>query len=142
MKTIDESIRFSPDLTGQQIFDLAVHHLGTMPCRSVETSGQSCMYRGPNNNSCAVGYFISDEEYTEKMEGYGLHTLIERGLCPNRLGKHRDLFRALQRVHDIEEHWDDNRLHMKAQLIIVGQGFKYDTSVLNNPEYAWNIGGK
>jgi len=44
--------------------------------KSMEESG-FCMYRGPNNNACAVGCFIPDELYVPRMEkGYPARSLV------------------------------------------------------------------
>ena len=44
------------------------------PARSPSTydAPALCKYRGPENTSCAVGCLISDDNYTEELEGVGI----------------------------------------------------------------------
>jgi len=46
--------------------------------QSVNSSGDFCMYRGPDGLKCIVGHMIPDDLYTEDMEDRGPDTLEVR----------------------------------------------------------------
>ena len=56
-------------LTIQEAFNKA--YLGVMQQgrASVNISGRSCLYRGPDGAKCAVGFLIADEHYDRDLEG-------------------------------------------------------------------------
>lgn len=136
MKTIDTNIRFNDSLTTQELFDLAVMHLGTMKDRS--TVFGTCVYRGENNSCCAVGYFISDDEYTPTMEGKGVYSLAARADCPRRIKGNEDLLYFLQRTHDSTKYWEDNRKPMGVRFVELAASFELDGSIVQHPDLAWN----
>jgi hypothetical protein len=82
--------------------------------RSIDLNGRTCKYRGKNDNACAVGCFIPDQEYTPKMEE-GVEILLEiypkllgfMPLSPNGLSD-------MQYVHDI----DAKELNNPRELLI------------------------
>jgi len=59
-----------------------------------------CAYRGSRGRKCALGWIITDDEYTPKMEGHGVVSLDIAGLLPNRLKPFVQLLEALQAAHD------------------------------------------
>ena len=62
----------------QEIFDKASVHLMGMDSPSLDQDNDACAYRGKdddcdfNGQRCAVGLFISDEHYSEEIEGTGI----------------------------------------------------------------------
>jgi hypothetical protein len=108
-------------LTRQQVFDQACVHLRKQGCKSINHHEGICMYRGPNNTKCIVGYFIQDADYLQKMERRNLTQLIEWLESTNRdfpasghydlyqlLTEHRSLLSDLQLIHDEEntDQWE------------------------------------
>ncbi len=95
----------------QRIFDQAARHLLKQNKKS--TDGASCCYRGLNNTQCAVGCFISDEEYKLSMEGLPSDTLLNRDNI-NISFDRRNLLSDLQTLHDNEyvEDWESSLKHL------------------------------
>ena len=97
----------------QDIFNRASEHLSAMdgPCMD----GSSCAYRDGKGGMCAVGVFISDEHYTQDIEGIGIadgnrgdlvRDIVARSLGLDALtGEQVALFSALQDIHD---EWDSD----------------------------------
>ncbi len=57
----------------QTIFDKVATHLLTQNARSFQhANGGICAYRGVGGTKCAIGALISDEHYTEDIEGLTL----------------------------------------------------------------------
>ena len=90
------------DHTEQQVFDFVVAHLRKQGEQSNNSGG--CAYRGYNEDGdtlmCAAGCLISDDQYTEEMDGSGDTTwkyLVCEGLVP---GYHAKLIRRFQHIHD------------------------------------------
>lgn len=135
--TIDTNIRYNDNLTAQQIFDLTVYHLGTMEARSVGDTG-GCRYHNEDGNSCAVGYFISDSEYSLEMEGAPIYNTRMDELLPPRLKPHLRLLSDLQQVHDDSCLWTDGRRDMAECLSGIAEHLNLDPAILNHPELIWN----
>lgn len=94
----------------QDIFNKASEHLSAMsgPCMR----NRSCVYRDGKGGMCAVGVFISDEHYTQDIEGIGIacesgdlvRDVVARSLGLKALTREQlSLFAALQDAHD---EWD------------------------------------
>jgi len=100
----------------QLIFDYTLLSLRTQGEFSTDSKG--CCYRTGSGLKCAVGFLISDSEYSPDMENNGVGVLVEHfskqfpsDSHPFKL--HAKLLRDLQFVHDIsseshafEEPWD------------------------------------
>lgn len=105
-------------MTRQEAFNKVYTHLLTQNSKSTNGGG-TCMYRGENGCSCAVGCLITDEEYRPWMdgleaipEGYNAGmklvntnaaSLNGNGLLPARLVPHLDLLCDLQAIHDMRD---------------------------------------
>ena len=97
-------------MTKQDTYDLVVSHLRVQNKQALGKDGL-CRYRGENGTKCAVGCLISDDEYSEALEGHsvgsdnavGLNSLLERK------GHDLDLLSKLQFIHDrtMPEDWED-----------------------------------
>lgn len=139
MKTPDIATRYDDYLTTQQVFDLASHHLGTMERRCAGEDG-ICVYRGPNNNCCAAGFFLKDDEINASNNGKGINHLYDYNLVPTRLIAHLSILRSLQTIHDNIENWQNNRKNMRVMLEEHARFRRLDDSILNHPDMVWNIG--
>jgi hypothetical protein len=99
----------------QAIFNKAHNHFKTMgaPSMAIVDGGNSCSYRGDGGAMCAVGLFITDEHYSDTLEGNGIQYNNGSGLDSNvqkavaySFKQHRlsdeqlSLLSALQDVHD------------------------------------------
>lgn len=60
--------------------------------------GDSCYFRSPGGEKCAVGVLIPDEEYNYNFEIRGLDRVI--GDCPSLAGLEFDFLNNLQDCHD------------------------------------------
>lgn len=95
------------NITNQEIFDQVCRHLANQKCRSMK--GVHCQYRGIQNTKCAVGIFISDEEYDPKWDECGISVKSFMEDCGNKdrpailqdAPEDRvDLLNELQGIHD------------------------------------------
>lgn len=91
----------------EELFRLISRHLFAQgePSRSKDSEGTTsnvCLYRGPNNTKCAVGFLIPDSSYKENMEGHGIDSLLQSfpNDLPEVLWKNRELLSRLQSIHD------------------------------------------
>ena len=100
----------------QNVFNKVAAHLLSMKERSVDADGW-CMYRGGNNQRCAVGALIPDEIYDPRIENHNITELwqmSETSTFDEPLNKfildNLDdfLLDALQIVHDTHSSWSDD----------------------------------
>jgi len=99
-------------MTPTQIFDRVSEHLLTQKAKSLGlkvNTGQAtstfCKYRGDQGRSCAVGCLISDEYYSEDLEGGASYTPAVKWAVANSLKiPFREvpdtLLEKLQTIHD------------------------------------------
>lgn len=92
-------------MTKQEIYDTVCAHLAKQKVKSRNIEG--CLYRGPNNTSCAVGCLITDAEYDPLMDsvvegGTGVYMLFSKfPSVAERLGKDNlEFLSKLQATHD------------------------------------------
>jgi len=94
-------------MTEQEIFDRVWQHfiVGGAP---FSLNGRKCAYRGVGTHNgvrvrCAVGLFISDDNYDPLFEGVGLgeHTDELLGALEPGCEDHENLLYELQQAHDI-----------------------------------------
>ena len=121
----------------QHVFDHVSKHLLTQMKRS-ETylpngSGLTqCLYRGPDNTSCAVGCLIANREYKVQYENKSIDWLqqqnkefvINDGIILNLLGQ-------LQCLHDsLEvENWKESLKNLSTEFNLVWNQDLYPTDV-------------
>lgn len=95
--------------TKQQEFDAVVTHLFTQGRPAMANDGDTCMYRGVNGTSCAVGCRIPNDVYTPEMDvrvtgfdGTNVTALLQRfgPALPEELTAYKTMFARLQEVHD------------------------------------------
>lgn len=98
----------------QEVYDRVKKHLLTQNRKSMNESGDICVYRGPDNLRCAIGALISDEAYHTGLEGMIAHERsVENALNASGImvetTEDRDLLSDLQSIHDIYEpfQWPD-----------------------------------
>lgn len=88
--------------TKQEIFDAVVAHLRTQKSVSLDSKGM-CAYRGKNGLKCVVGAFITDEEYSSRLEGKSV-SLISCGVNRfTKFDKNLEFWGEMQMVHDFNE---------------------------------------
>lgn len=135
---VDPDKRFAEDLTKQELYDHAVYHLGTMPEKCATKYG-TCLYRSPDGqNSCAVGYFLKDNEIPRVYNSKGISDLVKDNIFPERLIPHIEMLSSFQAFHDLPANWYDNRNGLKHMLKDRGKYYNLDTSLIDHPEMAWN----
>ena len=88
------------ELTMQEVFDRAAAGVIGQGGPALSDKEPICMYRGGRGRRCPVGWLITDEEFTEAMEGNNVLYLLEAGLLPDRLAPFIDMLVGLQRAHD------------------------------------------
>ena len=103
---------FNPrEMSHQAIFDTAMDHMIAQGKRSMDMGG-SCQYRSPTGSQCAMGIFISDEEYEPEFDGVEGYSCSLSGLkiaerFTNPIApKTLTLLMGLQLLHDYQ--WEDN----------------------------------
>lgn len=134
---INPEDRFNDVLTEQDIFNHGVYHLGTMPEQCTDGVG-TCLYRNAEGNSCAVGYFLKDDEVKLKYNSKGVNDLNMAGMLPERLVPHITLLTVLQVMHDSRGNWDGDREKLKEVLKGRGEHLRLNLEVFDLPEMAWN----
>lgn len=58
--------------TRQEIFDIAYRGLASQGFEQSSSSDGKCFYRGPNGRKCAIGWLISEEDYSPEFEATGV----------------------------------------------------------------------
>jgi len=101
-----------PNLTNQEIFTkvwnhfvieeqpFSIDHDRELAYDTHEDDQNRCAYRGPGGTKCAVGLFITDENYSPSIEGFFVSTLFEDGYLSGIGEESLHLLRRLQVVHD------------------------------------------
>lgn len=86
-------------MTDQEFFDKTITHLLKQGKQSiVPSASNTCMYRGPDNTSCAIGCHIPDEMYSSGMENLRVSALFKT------FPKLRKIFQGLSNhlLHDMQ----------------------------------------
>ena len=99
----------------------------------------SCMYRGPNDRRCAIGWLIPDALYDPFLEEIDLSLVLDK-LTDNKKfeGVDKDFLRDFQLVHDENSvavkngKWDKN---FKVVLKKLGKNYKLETKFLKKLEF-------
>ena len=122
--------------TNQEIFNQVADHLmkqGRKSLLMTDNYTALCAYRGADGASCAVGCLISDDFYSEELEGGGIMAAVQVALHNSGVPIIDDTFLSLlcqlQNVHDKCEpsRWADD-LHVVAMKF----GLELPASVLAN----------
>lgn len=58
-----------------KVFNRIAEHLLNQGKPCTETGTDSCLYRGPNGMSCAIGCLIPDDKYDPQFENIGIQIL-------------------------------------------------------------------
>lgn len=86
--------------TKQEAFDIAVEGIRGQEYQPSERN-YTCLYRGPEGRKCALGFLITDEEYSPALDKAGsLSGLLSENLCTVNDTDLRRLLTKLQYVHD------------------------------------------
>lgn len=117
----------------QAVYDHVCRHIAAQGFRAMNAA--SCRYRDLYGASCAVGCLIRDEDYLDKMEGFGVINSRNLLLLPRYLWPHLDLLIELQSAHDYAWNWENSGVHMERQLAAVAYRFKLDSSILDRLDF-------
>jgi hypothetical protein len=109
--------------TQQEVFDKCSKHLLSQNKRSSDEDDDVCLYRGDGNLTCAVGCFISDEEYFLSMEQEGITAEIFHKYFTKDVNDTRSFLNKLQYLHDFykEKDW-------KEKLKELAEEYKLETT--------------
>lgn len=127
-------------MTPQEIFDKVATHLFTQGVQSRNKNGGTCLYRGPNNTSCAVGCLIPDELYDPEMDGFydgekfiysghSVQFILRKHTLPSYFLENKGLLNYLQEVHDFDVNWETTR-NMRSALEKLAKNCVLDPSIL------------
>jgi hypothetical protein len=121
----------------QHVFDHVLKHLLTQMKRSANhlndgTGIIHCLYRGPDNTSCAVGCLIADRQYNaiyeqssiDKLQYSSKEFVVNDGII-------LDLLRRLQCIHDtIEpENWKESLETLAEEYDLIWNEDLYPTTL-------------
>lgn len=96
----------------QAVFDRVVAHARLQGKRARDAN--KCAYRAPDGAACFIGALISDEAYSEGIEGHGvlhclvLDALLKSGIDVTSMVK-ENFWTDLQNIHDdcLPESWEE-----------------------------------
>jgi len=104
-----------------QIFNRVSTHLLTQGKKSANDKDE-CLYRGPNNTSCAIGCLILDKYYSTDLEGFNLANneiklVLQKSLGRKITSDEICMLSDLQKIHDrIEPEYWDSRLEQSKEI--------------------------
>jgi hypothetical protein len=132
--TPEETLKVKSLTDPSDIFNYVVDHLRKQGDKSLHPDGGICAYRGRNENMCAVGCLIADDEYDPSLEGRGIVLLVEENQLPPglkaRIESSLDMLADLQYFHDSCLKYMDGKFTVEAEACI------------NNFAAKWEIGPK
>lgn len=100
----------------QEIFDDCIRHLLNQGHAAKNEVGNACQYRGADGTSCAVGFFLEDNDYNPSFEGCDLQSLIEdKAPLPAFIIDNSELLVDLQMLHD-SLMTEDNELSFRQKI--------------------------
>lgn len=105
-----------------KLFDKVVDHLLKQNAKSETSPGGFCKYRGPNGLKCAVGFLISDDAYSTKLENNSpVAVNVKEALAKSGIDTSEDtlaMLCGLQRIHDRYEvsEWANEVLKFRKNL--------------------------
>lgn len=123
-------------LTEQEFFDTAALHLlkqGTRATFPLDDSTDltqrlTCAYRAPDGTKCAIGCFITNEQYDPKMEDNSAAAVQNEYRLPqftNLKMTYDSIVEKMQSLHDYE-----SPAEWRAKLKALGDRFSLNTDVL------------
>ena len=119
----------------QEAFEYSVTHMAAQGGPSIGNSG--CVYRGPDNKKCGVGWLIPDNLYRKEFEREALEILIQK-LSDTFKDIDPQFIRSLQIAHDdfrtcygARSVWGQN---FKRRFEVLGKKYKLNTKFLEKLE--------
>lgn len=118
------------NITNQEIFDQVCRHLANQKCRSMK--GVFCQYRGIQNTKCAVGIFISDEEYDPDWDecGISVKSFMEDYGNVDRPAILRDAsedrIRLLDQLQSAHDNGEFDVMKLSSALTVIAGNFSLD----------------
>jgi hypothetical protein len=126
-------------ITNQEIFNTVVTHFASMKHRSMLEDGETCAYRAPDGNKCAIGVLIPDDVYRPDIEGQGFSfdygdADVNAWIASTFTIDNYGLLCSLQTIHDLGRHWRtrDRRDGIKTVLRELADDNKLDASVIDS----------
>jgi hypothetical protein len=117
--TPEENLKVKSLTDRSDIFNYVVDHLRKQGDKSLRPDGGICAYRGRNENMCAVGCLIADDEYDPSWEGRGIDLLVEENQLPPglkaRIESNLDMLANLQYFHDDYLEYRDGKFTVEAE---------------------------
>lgn len=106
-------------MTDEEAFSISANGLLAQGCKSIDSEGL-CQFRGTGGKKCAVGFLITDEEYFDAMERYGVLMVVE--IIGSLDGMNVTMLRRLQNIHDVlePETWEE-----ELQGMAMEEGFNW-----------------
>jgi hypothetical protein len=102
--TPEETLKVKSLKDRSDVFNHVVEHLRKQGTKSLHPDGGICAYRGRDENMCAVGCLIADDEYDPAWEGKAIFTIIIENLLPpdlkERVEPNMKMLTDLQSLHD------------------------------------------
>ena len=86
------------DASQQSVFDQIATHMMTQYTKSMAANHIECMFQTKNHLICVARCLISDDEYTNEMNGFTWDELISIDLVPI---AHWELIEDMQSIHDL-----------------------------------------
>jgi hypothetical protein len=122
---IDTTAEEVIEVSAQTVFNECYRNLFSQGAQSANDGG-GCMYRGPNDCKCAVGFFIPDANYYPRLEGSTIEASKVLNALPLEYHAHKGLLGDLQaNVHDIKGAWSEPRdLHNAFAAVAARHGLK------------------
>lgn len=104
--------------SAQAVFDEVVEHLMRQGAPARKSTYGACLYRS-KERKCAVGFLISDEVYTPKMEERGICDLLDNfgKELPSYFFTHKDLLLDLQTAHDSWSSESSSKLTFREHIL-------------------------
>jgi hypothetical protein len=126
-------------VTNQEIFNTVVTHFASMKHRSMLEDGETCAYRAPDGNKCAIGVLIPDDVYKPDIEGQGfsfdysdadVNMWINSTFTIDNYG----LLCSLQTAHDLSRYWrqEEGRERLQQELRYIASANNLDASVIDS----------
>lgn len=113
-------------MQARDIYLTVLRHLALQGKPAIGPDGTMCMYRTEEGLKCAVGCLIPDEFYKKEMEGNIYHlfrfssAFLKDYSFLISLRPHINLLKALQRVHDCPENWDNHKNGLVKGFELIG----------------------
>lgn len=124
-------------MDGQKVFEIVAKHLFKQGKRAFLEKQKVCVYRGPDNTSCAVGCLIPDGIYDSHMEGMRINAIVVEysGVMPDYIVQNSELLYSLQFAHDASRNWATTE-DMKLALETIAIRYNFNIDFLSDLSFS------